>query len=1485
MMNGKKSYLISFTALFSKKGYELSIGLEQIISVNNNYHLTAPVNSTYKTLIEDTMRNANKVPHSATGLFGNLTNSYNVTEYEGFEIETAVASIVSYLSDIHRYFNGETVYEADTERRLSVNKVEKVVDAENEKTHESELADKGTYLEDIVSGELYDVTILIEEGNRVTMSLKTADVTKISSSENKDDAEVSKLESFELRLNAEEGRAVLSSILRQLFDGEITLSSQATHNPDITQSYTVPLSDASMLGRVDANLITLDYAELTKDVAQEDFAEADVTKDVDIADMVEGENQVRAEVVKHSGALRIEVIEQALSVGLSEAKRDITVDFISEQFTEGEHTLHNFSMARFVEGTHTEGQGVVSDDIEAENSTAAVIVGEEVAELTLDASNQAFTTTDRIDRDGTTQSAYLADMVKREDGERSFELIESELSLKGQSGYADTLEEATTLYQNDVFVGGLESADMISNATQDTLTGSESLFHAVVQEIQESISLFDGVMAGTEKADLIQPIREGRIEGMAYRGGNTRNAVIEETVSYYSSQSAEIERTHIAGTEISAPVYVSSMEDATAQDRDAVALEVSTSILTIKDGTVHSTASADGYAHAVTDTTLQYDTVQNGVLESIGQADSVSNDVVTSHTEEAQTEDKDGLDLRLESASGFNQAGVPSQVEWGKVEMDYEGQTIGKETASVDTKDASPSANEIASIHIKDAHYHVDEEADMTNKGTLVLSTQEVETYQDGVSSHLELSSHVYDSDGVEQYVGAIQPLGGNESELHELESAGQFLRHKGTIEHDTAAAILSSSDADNRLITSAEVYVGGNPLVDYLSVAENIADSAGDSTGELAGAEVRVGGDAVVDKGITVEQLKDVVATSPEIMKTVRLMEIMYGSKAQGLIEAGMDNILKESLKEGFTLADTAAITESVIEKMKLAGAGVTVTASNQEQVTAEQHKSGDAVVQEVSAVDMKVAMDGENIEFTKAQTNVDITGSNQEFTNAEQNIDNRLGEVQEFVNSSTYDFNRPVDITELSKAVFEANKKIGVIQEREDATLSETYGGIGNVVEFTEADVVDGNGLAETESLVPVDIKDGDGLGVVHELHTGRMDKEVDTTVPQSTVMAIRDKEVDGTVSGTEFGQTYSNGLGKLHEITSAEVSGGSGETVVHEIERAETGNHYDGVLQTTEQAEQSTAGKEAITQELEWAETGYNGKDAVTPEIEGAWLSNKGHEAVLNETEQARHSDRGYEAVESKIEGGSYSESFETDLARIEGATFSKSEDAVVNTTEGATHSDGTTTSVIHEGTSAYIDDRNKTSVIAEYEQAESGTRLDTVTAEQEKAESSKSSDAVIHEGTGAGSISGDDYSIVEDLEAATRKKTQLETDIEDGTRVNKKKNPIVTDIIEPEGATRKRTVVVNTEEPERGRRPMKLVVTSIEQPEGAERPKQSIETTIEQPEGAKRPKREIETEIIKGEHFTLKPKTPAKKGRMWLIIGKIASWSIWNWKKTR
>ncbi|WP_068498934.1 hypothetical protein [Paenibacillus kribbensis] len=122
MLDGKKSYLISITALFSKKGYELAFGTDMILDTQRDtrYHLSAPVNSTYRTLRQDTLKNASKAPYSATSLFGGDWREAAIAgEFEGQTVEAVHSTIVSYLSDIHRHFRGEIRQKAQQPSRFT----------------------------------------------------------------------------------------------------------------------------------------------------------------------------------------------------------------------------------------------------------------------------------------------------------------------------------------------------------------------------------------------------------------------------------------------------------------------------------------------------------------------------------------------------------------------------------------------------------------------------------------------------------------------------------------------------------------------------------------------------------------------------------------------------------------------------------------------------------------------------------------------------------------------------------------------------------------------------------------------------------------------------------------------------------------------------------------------------------------------------------------------------------------------------------------------------------------------------------------------------------------------------------------------------------------------------------------------------------------------------------------------------------------------
>lgn len=124
MMNGNKSYLISFTALFAKKGYELTMGVDTVFDTQRDtqYHLSAPAYSTYHTLKLDVLKNANKSPYSTSSLFGErLQQAEMATDIEGIEIQPLLANVVSFLIDIQNHMTGQNRLEGETTKRTFSN--------------------------------------------------------------------------------------------------------------------------------------------------------------------------------------------------------------------------------------------------------------------------------------------------------------------------------------------------------------------------------------------------------------------------------------------------------------------------------------------------------------------------------------------------------------------------------------------------------------------------------------------------------------------------------------------------------------------------------------------------------------------------------------------------------------------------------------------------------------------------------------------------------------------------------------------------------------------------------------------------------------------------------------------------------------------------------------------------------------------------------------------------------------------------------------------------------------------------------------------------------------------------------------------------------------------------------------------------------------------------------------------------------------------
>ncbi|MGQ8871910.1 hypothetical protein [Paenibacillus sp. TSA_86.1] len=1323
MMNGKKSYLISFTALFSKKGYELTIGFEQIIQASNQYHLTAPVNSTYRTLIEDTMKSANKVPHSATGLFGRLGSAEYVTPYDGFEVETVVASIVSYLSGIHKYFNGETVTDVTTEEQQCVRRLEQVFDAEGAAVSEGSRIDQFSLLDEMSSGDLYDVKVSVEEGNRVSISLSNKQsivhVLESAISGTSYDTHMGGMESAEngVRLNVEEGRAILSNIVRSILDGEIALSSIATHDPNINLVGELSRTETSELGfyRAMGETSPLEYAVLVSEGSEQGYELAEIAvKKSSLEDDVLADPQLEGSLGHREKASRKEVTEDA-----------------------------------FVSRTEMGRSGMVSD---AQTGAPVYAEKQNEAELTL---------------------TTLADTYGGEAEIHEYML-------------AETLHSEPALLSKFVLVYTHKDADL------ETFTEVHTYQNADAQEFIQTDVVMQASQQSEAKGELIQPIYDGQVKGVMAQGENIQHAEMQDSLMYETLIYA-----HVQTDEQTAAVTYEN-------GQNFESLSMFTSFL--KEARIESTQPVDTSVSADMQEFLTYDTRQESKIETLTKADSWANSMLLiEQTLTADTRYEGGLPLEMESV---------------KVEMEY-----------------------LAGIEKLEQSYYYD-------KHIAISSLSGADSIKNATENSLTVAEYTSDTNKAGRFTDASSAIGDNAGYL-ELFSQGLAIQEYRADIHvdDFTHVTYVSGDAVIQLIHDAEVYVDGNSLVDRFMDSTKTSDmkEAGVEEWTEAGMTERV--QAELESLYTFEQIHGAIAESPEILKAVRLMEIMYGSKAADFIEAGMGSIIQDSITQGFTRADFPAITQTVIEKMKQAGSGVTVIASNQNEVQAEHNKGADLLVESP--------------------------------TTGRYVLEPQGTIPQEMLSASLLDLNRTGDITEISKAIAEANKHIGIIQKLDTGEQKSFGEGIKpTALTAAEPDITRNGVIQFHETALSDPMAEGAGTrletalsdpmaeGVRTRLETALSDS-VTEGVSARLETGSAGLEYEGIVIRPETAaQEATHADGIMQNIEMAVQSNSKHVGYEHKPETAFNNTSVDGVRQGISLGELRTD-RDVVIREIEGARISDGNSPTSIQELESAWQSDVAKETVLGEEVMATFTDKGYEAVVSKIEGATHSETNDAIVAGIEGATFSSSEDAVVHQGETAEFHDGSTISIIHENESAYIDDSSKVGTISEMEVATTTAHAEAVVHNSEEAVSDKETDALIQAGELAEYSPHQDLAVIEQLESGTRKRLQLETDIQDNSEVTNNREPIETHISEPEEAAR----------------PTKAIEVGIEQAEKADRPKRVLEVDIDQADEAERPKRVIETTIEKSEGGMIKTPEEPKKPRIWLIIGKIASWSIWNWKKTR
>ncbi|MCK6152374.1 hypothetical protein, partial [Paenibacillus silvae] len=1115
MMNGKKSYLISFTALFSKKGYELTIGFEQIINANNQYHLTAPVNSTYRTLIEDTMKSANKAPHSATGLFGRLGSAEYVTQYDGFEVETVVSSIVSYLSGIHKYFNGETVTDVITGEQQSVRRLEQVLDAEGASVSEGRRTDHLALLDELSSGDLYDVKVSIEEGNRVSISLSNKQsvihALESNTSEISADAQMSGFDKAEngVRLNAEKGRAVLSNMVRNILDGEIALLSTAIHDPNITMKGETARFETVEVGmyRADGEFDPVEYAIIVSEGKELGYELTEIsTSDSSLKGVELAETRQEGTLVKIEKSRRLEVAVDAFLALTETAISDMALD------------------AQAVAYIYTEKQNE--------------------AELTL---------------------TTLTDTYGGGDAE------------------VNECTVTETLYHDPTMLSEFITVDTHKDTHLETFTQVYSYQNVDVHEFVQTDTIMQASQQNTMTGDLIQPVYDGGIDEMLTLGETVHDSTLYESIAYE--------------TLIHDPAHLGVYTESTTRE-DVYSME-STSQATkhVKDARIETMQTVDRRATADLQKSFTYETRKDGQLETIEVTDSQSGLFLT-------------ID-RTSTADTRQEGGVIPALESGKVEMDYDARIDGLEQSY------------------------------FFYKGGIISFFKGTESISNGAENRLESAEYTSDAWGNESLTNAT-----SDSEAKgRIEFSSQAIvnqEYAADVGKASDAEYFISSSSDIQIVTNAEIYVGGDPLVDRFMGADHISDRTDAEVEEMTEAEVTERTQAAVQSLVTFEQIQGVIAESPEILKTVRLMEIMYGSKAVDLIEAGMDNIIQDSITQGFTHAEFPSITQAVIERMKQAGAGVTVVANNQDQVQVEHTKGAELAVENHST--------GRYINEPEGMMPQQMSGA------------------------SLIDFYRTADVAEISRAISEANKQIGIIQtmgSAEQTAMGE--GSRPDPLTAAESDITKDSVVHLLESA----LSNPTAEGVIAGIEAGSASMEYDGVL-ESLETADRVTSATGVKQETVTAEQTAMGEGSRSDLLTAAESDITKDNVVHLLESAlsdptaegviagiEAGSasmEYDGVLESLETpdrvtsttgvkqetvtAEQTAMGEGSRPDPLTAAESDIT-KDSVVHLLESA-LSNPTAEGVI----------AGIEAGSASMEYDGVLESLET-ADRVTSATGVKQE----------------------------------------------------------------------------------------------------------------------------------------------------------------------------------------------------------------------------------
>jgi hypothetical protein len=395
-------------------------------------------------------------------------------------------------------------------------------------------------------------------------------------------------------------------------------------------------------------------------------------------------------------------------------------------------------------------------------------------------------------------------------------------------------------------------------------------------------------------------------------------------------------------------------------------------------------------------------------------------------------------------------------------------------------------------------------------------------------------------------------------------------------------------------------------------------------------------------------------------------------------------------------------------------------------------------------------------------------------------------------------------------------------------------------------------GQSLAEYKNELLGIKDDGTTKGDRLDRHEGVLDGAESADQRLTTEAVIGDQSI---------AETRASGDVEIEEYIQTEAYGGSGGVVeqpseadlrverVVEMEghdQAIYDQQYDVRMETPETSE-TRASSEVIMESPDKAASGLS--EYVVLEQPGKATYDLSHDVEMEGHDKA-----------------DYDATWEAAIETHDGATYSNVKDSVIESPDKATYDH-------------VVDSINESSEVSEPSE-----RTDAVIDYVGGSINSTANEVVVDEGTDSADSVVTRESTVDGLEAAT---TQVENGAVlenlEGSTTYSSGGEFIDDV--SEGSRKKRINDLQTSTSDGANRLKPSTDTMVGGSEPATRIKPSLDTVVAEDSAADRHK-VLDTVVHEDDTalLDLKPE-PKKAKRIWLILGRIASWNIWNWRKTR